>query len=47
MRYLKIKDIFHKASFQIIKTALEENTHTIIIGKNKEWKQQMNIGKKE
>lgn len=45
MRFLKIKDIFHKASNLVIKSALEENTHTIIIGQNKEWKQQVNIGK--
>ena len=45
-RHLKIKDIFHKASFQIVKTALEEDIHTIIIGKNKDWKQQIDMGKR-
>jgi putative transposase len=45
-RYFKIKDIFHKASYTIVKVALEEKTNTIIIGKNKEWKQEINIGKR-
>jgi putative transposase len=45
-RYFKIKDIFHKASYNIVKIALEEQTNTIIIGKNKEWKQEINIGKR-
>ncbi len=44
-RQLKIKDIFHKASTTIVKIALAEKTNTIIIGKNKDWKQQINIGK--
>ncbi len=38
-RFLQIKDLFHKASFQIVKIALEEDIDTIIIGKNKDWKQ--------
>ncbi len=45
-RHHKIKDIFHKASFEIVKTALEENINTIFIGQNKEWKQNMNIGRR-
>ncbi|MGX2958268.1 RNA-guided endonuclease InsQ/TnpB family protein [Peribacillus sp. JNUCC 23] len=45
-RFLKIKDIFHKASSEVIKIALEENTHTIIIGQNKAWKQKISIGKR-
>ncbi len=45
-RFLKIKDIFHKASFRIVKMAVEENISTIIIGQNKGWKQEVNIGKR-
>ena len=45
-RHLKIKDIFHKASSEVLKMALEENIHTIIIGKNKDWKQDINMGKR-
>jgi putative transposase len=46
IRKLKIKDIFHKVSFRIVKIAVEENISTIIIGQNKNWKQEINIGKK-
>ncbi|WP_082797541.1 RNA-guided endonuclease InsQ/TnpB family protein [Neobacillus drentensis] len=45
-RFLKIKDVFHKASNIVVKLALEENIHTIIIGQNKGWKQEVNIGKR-
>lgn len=45
-RHLKIKDAFHKTSAYIVKTALEEDVDTIIIGLNKDWKQNSNIGKK-
>ncbi|WP_080873715.1 RNA-guided endonuclease InsQ/TnpB family protein [Oceanobacillus timonensis] len=45
-RFLQIKDLFHKASFQILKIALEEDIDTIIIGKNKDWKQHVTIGKR-
>lgn len=45
-RHQKIKDFFHKASFEIVKIAVKENVHTIIIGKNKEWKQQVKMGKR-
>lgn len=34
-RFLQIKDLFHKASFQIVKIALEEDIDTIIIRQNK------------
>ena len=44
-RNLKLKDIFHKASYHIVKTAVEEDVSLIIIGQNKDWKQEMNIGK--
>ena len=45
-RHYKLKDIFHKTSFSIVKNALEENIHTIIIGQNKDWKQKSNMGKR-
>ncbi len=45
-RFLKMKDIFHKASSEVIKITLEENIHTIIIGQNKAWKQKSIIGKR-
>ncbi|UUI02368.1 transposase [Oceanobacillus jeddahense] len=45
-RFLQIKDLFHKASFQIMKIALEEDIDTIIIGQNKEWKQHATMGKR-
>ena len=45
-RHYKLKDIFHKTSFNIVKNALEENIHTIIIGQNKDWKQKSNMGKR-
>lgn len=45
-RSLKVKDIFHKASLQIVKIAVEDGISTIIIGQNKDWKREVNIGKK-
>ncbi|MFD0771552.1 RNA-guided endonuclease InsQ/TnpB family protein, partial [Bacillus sp. CGMCC 1.60114] len=45
-RYLKIKDIFHKASHHIVKLAQEEEVCKIVIGQNKSWKQETNMGKK-
>ena len=45
-RFHQIKDLFHKASFQIEKIALEEDIDTIIIGQNKDWKQHSNLGKR-
>jgi putative transposase len=45
-RSLKIKDLFHKASFHIVQLAIQENIGTIIIGINPGWKQEINIGRK-
>ncbi len=45
-RYLKIKDIFHKASHHIVKLAQEERVCKIVIGQNKSWKQETDMGKK-
>jgi putative transposase len=46
LRYRKIKDLFHKASFHIVQLALQQNTGTIILGQNQGWKQESNIGKR-
>uniref|UniRef100_UPI00403FB61E RNA-guided endonuclease InsQ/TnpB family protein n=1 Tax=Oceanobacillus sp. FSL W7-1281 TaxID=2921698 RepID=UPI00403FB61E len=45
-RFNQIKDLFHKASYQIEKIALEEDIDTIIIGQNKAWKQHAKMGKR-
>ncbi|MEH7387405.1 transposase [Bacillus sp. JJ1521] len=45
-RHVKIKDFLHKVSFNIVKIAQEHQIDTIVIGKNKEWKQNSHLGKK-
>ncbi|WP_442854529.1 RNA-guided endonuclease InsQ/TnpB family protein [Bacillus sp. SJS] len=45
-RFKQIKDLFHKASHQMIKIALEEDVDTIVIGQNKDWKQNLDLGKR-
>jgi putative transposase len=45
-RHQKIDDYMHKASRNIIDYAVETNSGLIIIGENKHWKQEINIGKK-
>lgn len=45
-RFNQIKDLFHKASAQMEKIAIEEDIDTIIIGQNKDWKQNSDIGKR-
>lgn len=42
----RIKDILHKVSFNLVKIAKEHQIDTIVIGKNKEWKQNSQLGKK-
>lgn len=42
----KINDYLHKASRHIVSLAKEKEINTIIIGKNENWKQNSNIGKK-
>jgi putative transposase len=42
----KINDYLHKSSNYIIKYCISKKLDTIIIGYNKEWKQEMNLGKK-
>lgn len=41
----KIDDYFHKASRYIINQAVSKDVRTIIVGHNKNWKQEVNIGK--
>jgi putative transposase len=42
----KIKDYLHKASRYIINHAVSNNINTIVVGYNKQWKQEINIGKR-
>lgn len=44
-RDYKIKDYFHKASKMVIDILLSNNISTLVIGKNKNWKQGVNLGK--
>lgn len=41
----KVKDYLHKISRKIIEIALENEIGTIVIGNNKGWKQEINLGK--
>ena len=45
-RNSKIDDCLHKASRYIINYCVKNNIHTIVIGKNKEWKQNSRLSKK-
>ena len=45
-RNLKIKNYLHNASRKIINLCKSQNIGNIVIGHNKEWKQEVNIGKK-
>lgn len=45
-RNRKIDDYMHKASRYIVEYAKENNISRIVIGKNDEWKQEINIGRK-
>lgn len=42
----KIKDYFHKSTTYIINQLVSNNINTLVIGYNKEWKQEINIGKR-
>ena len=42
----KVKDYFHKLSREIVNYAQNLSVNTIIIGKNENWKQEVNMGKK-
>ena len=41
----KINDYMHKASSYLVRYALSNHFHTIVIGNNKEWKQNSSMGK--
>ncbi|MDD3245433.1 MAG: transposase [Methanosarcina sp.] len=41
-----IKDYFHKLSRGIVNYAIKNNVKSIIIGKNENWKQEVNMGRK-
>ena len=43
----KVKDYFHKLSREIVDYAQNRSVKTIIIGKNENWKQEVNLGKKQ
>ena len=45
-RNAKVDDYLHKASRKIINYCIDNQINTIVIGKNKEWKQGISIGKK-
>jgi putative transposase len=42
----KIKDFIHKTSRFVINYCIENNIDTIVIGNNKNWKQEIELGKK-
>lgn len=42
----KIKDKIHKASRLVVDYVVKHNISTLVIGKNKNWKSEINIGKK-
>lgn len=45
-RNFKIEDYLHKVSRKVIQLCKENNIGSVFIGYNKNWKQQLNIGKK-
>lgn len=45
-RHLKIKDYLHKASRRVVDLMITNNIGTCVIGHNKEWKQNINLGKR-
>lgn len=45
-RMMKIKDYFHKTSRRVVELMEQNNIGTCFIGYNKNWKQEINIGKK-
>ncbi|MDE6005892.1 MAG: transposase [Oscillospiraceae bacterium] len=44
-RQHKIRDYLHKASAYIVNQLVSKNIHTLILGYNKKWKQDTNMGK--
>ena len=45
-RNRKVDDFMHKSSRKVIDYCIKNNIGTIIIGKNKDWKQEINLGKR-
>lgn len=45
-RSSKLKDYMHKATTELVNLLVSNNIDTVIIGENKGWKQDINIGKK-
>ena len=45
-RNTKVNDYLHKASRKIISYCLDNQINTVVVGKNKEWKQEVSMGKK-
>ena len=45
-RNQKIDDYLHKSSRYVINQLVSNHINTLIVGKNKEWKQEVNLGKK-
>lgn len=44
-RYQRIKNYMHNASAYVIKWCIENDIDTLVVGKNKEWKQNTNMSK--
>lgn len=44
-RYQRIKNYMHNASSYVIKWCVKNNIDTLVVGKNKEWKQHTDMGK--
>lgn len=44
-RMMKIKDYLHKASRRVVDMMIDNNIGTCVIGYNKKWKQEINLGK--
>ena len=45
-RNCKIKDYFHKSTSYIVNQLVSDSINTVVVGQNKDWKQDINIGTK-
>lgn len=45
-RNCKIKDYFHKSTSYIVNQLVSDSINTVVLGQNKDWKQDINIGTK-
>ena len=45
-RHRKVEDYLHKASRKVIDLCAEQDVSVLVIGKNKGWKQEVNLGRK-